>query len=204
MCCPEEIVLDPNIERDPRFLEFMKPWDGEEEPFTLIGDLHYWPNTPYAVELVSTIQSYVRHLQETRRLVIIETGIGQGYLTRRVAPMMRPEDDLYWAYEPHHPERQEIAIRDFWLKNLTACIKEYPTPEHHELAAADLVIVNTPVPWSLAEYYLWQAVRKPDSLMLTVAPVSHQELTPDVAGVGDIEVFYKMWSSLVEHEPSAG
>ena len=200
MCCPEEIQLDPNVEFDPRFMEFMKPWDGEEEPAVLSGMWHFWPNTDYFAEIVSVLQAYVRRLQDEREdLVIIETGVGQGYLTRRLAPLMRPERDLYWAYEPHHAHRQEIAIRDFWLKNLTACIKEHPTPEHHEMAAADLIIVNTPPPWCMAEYFLWQAVKQPHSMMLTTAPVGQSDsVGPGIVGVGETATFREMWTSLVE------
>lgn len=148
MCCPEDIIREHDVEPDPRYLEYMKPWDEPED-------------IPVSLEAV------VAQLQEERSdLVIIETGIGQGHITRRLAPLMRPEHDLYWCYEPDDAHRQEITIRDFWVDHLSSCIKQHPTPDHNEMGTADLVIVGSPHPWRLAERYLWEAVQRPDSAFL--------------------------------------
>lgn len=202
MCCPEDLEVNRDaIEFDPEYLDFMAPWDGQEEPNTRRDRYHYWPNTDYFAELVSVLQAHIRRLQAERTdIVVIETGVGQGYVTRRLAPLMRPENDLYWAYEPHAVIRQEISLRDFWLKNLSACIKEHPTPEHHEMAIADLVIVNSPVPWSMAEFYLWKAVTNVHSMMITTAPVFPDiEVEGSIVAQGDVDEFKAMWTAMVEH-----
>lgn len=198
-CCGDDLRADNSgIPFDERYLGFMEPWDGEEEPAIDHGSFHYWPNCEVPMEVVSFLEFFIRRSQEDRDLVVIETGVSQGYVTRRLAPLMRPERDLYWCYEPHDAVRQEISIRDFWVDNLSACIKQRPTPDYSEFASADLVISMSSLPWNMAELYLWQAVRKPDSLLITSVGDGEQT-SSSLYALGELGDFKEMWTAMFEH-----
>jgi hypothetical protein len=98
--------------------------------------------------------------------VAIETGVGQGYVTRRITKAVNPtkvrgiwtfESDLEWA--------GRIRQLAFWPENLHACIKWEPTPTPKQMSEADLVILDSLDPWRKMEILLWSEVGKENSLL---------------------------------------
>ena len=210
MCCPED-ELRPDlsgIERDPRYEEVLAPWDGEEAtPERGDDGLHYWTDWAPPVEGVVGLQAIVSLLQEKRPdgVIVMETGVGQGYLTRRLGQMMRRETDLYWCYEQDHAWRMQLSVRDQWVTNYSTCLKDYPTPTYDEYMAADLVIVDSNKPMAEAEFYMWASLGRPGSLL--VSRSSHEGSVP--LSVFGPPIFYLhgddlgyaeiAWSTTFEH-----
>lgn len=152
---------------DPVYDRLLIPWEGAGPPAIKIDGWHVWSENALEAEVVMFIDRYLRHLVRTRDdLVIVETGVGQGYTTRQLVHHLRPEHDLYWCYESDDAWRMALSVKDFWLNNLSACLKDYPMPEPREVAIADLMIVHSSKPWSYSELHLWEATSKPDSTLI--------------------------------------
>lgn len=207
MCIECDSDHRPEVIPDPAYKHLMVPWEMAGPPARMEGGWHVWSRDALEAEIVMYADRLLRHLIRTREdLIVIETGVGQGYTTRQLTQQLRPEHDLYWAYESDDGWRSSLQGMDFWLNHLSACIKDSPTPDAREMAVADLVIIDSSKPWSYSELHLWEATGKPDSILMFSGTLP--ELQVPSLNMGnpkqthvlswDLRVANHLWSTLFE------
>lgn len=152
-----------------------QPWNGDEGEVHSEG-LHTpwahprwtaWNDHAVEVEIAGFLAGLAElNHQGNKEWVAIETGVGQGYVTRRLAKAVNPalirgiwtfESDLEWS--------GRIRQLPYWLENLHMCIKWETTPTPKQMAEADLVILDSMDPWRKMEILLWSEVGKEGSLL---------------------------------------
>ena len=116
----------------------------------------------------------------THPAVVIETGVGQGFTTRRLAARLGPDEQLV-GFE-HDPElRQRLGLLPFFAspsRGLGATPS--PTPEH--FARADLTILDSEFPTRLHEFDTWLAAARPGAILVVHdAGNGHGPNTPQYA-----------------------
>lgn len=87
-----------------------------------------------------------------RPALVIETGIGQGYLTRRVLPVLAGR---YIGYESDDALRAELRRLDVW--NETAQLAAEPGPSADAMADCELAILDSDLRQRAREFDLWRA-----------------------------------------------
>ena len=153
--------------------ELLKPWDSEpglvpERRFTVWADPRWraWNEHAVEFEVALFLQHLTQALSSRRRgIVVVETGTGQGFVTRRVAEAINPERDVLWVFESDHEWRSELLGHHWFYDRFDACLKEAPTPSWEQMGAADLVILDSNDPWRLAELFLWHSCAKEGSIL---------------------------------------
>lgn len=98
-----------------------------------------------------------------RPAMIVETGIGQGYMTRRVVEAM-PPDTRYRGYDTDHDMAARAAD---WLKHRPRASADVGHPSRRVLAEADLTILDSLGKLRRAELDAWWVYAKPGALLLT-------------------------------------
>lgn len=88
--------------------------------------------------------------------LVIETGAGQGYTTRRVAEYA----EEYHVYEAMPTFRNSITGGD----NLTVATS--PTPEQQDIEQCSLLIIDSNTEYRMPELKLWNQYAPKDSLVL--------------------------------------
>ena len=215
MCseCGHQDDYIPEVQPDPYFDALLRPWEEWGPPAKAVGAWHEFSPHALEAEIIRYIDRIARHLVKTRSdLVFIETGVGQGYTTRQLVHHLRPDHDLYWAYESDHEWREALSLKDFWLVNLSACLKIYPMPEPREVAIADLMIIHSQKPWNYSEFHLWEATAKPDSILVFTGTLPPETQVPSLT-LGnpkgthvlswDIARVSQIWSNLFERKWAA-
>lgn len=96
--------------------------------------------------------------------VVMETGTGQGFVTRRVAHTLSGLGRL-WCFESDHDWRERLKGEDFFVTNLNACVKKDPTPDWIDFRTADLTILDSNDPWRKSEICLWSANAQKGALL---------------------------------------
>lgn len=94
----------------------------------------------------------------------METGTGQGFVTRRVAHILSGLGRL-WCFESDHDWREELKGKEFFVENLHACIQKDPTPDWIAFRTADLTILDSNDPYRKAEICLWSELAPKGSLL---------------------------------------
>lgn len=153
----------------------LQPWHGDE------GDTHReQEHTPWAhpgwkawndhaVEV--QVAEFLAKLAELaspnqKEWVALETGVGQGYVTRRLAKAVNPTQIRgIWTFESDLAWAGEVRQLQYWLDNLHVCIKWETTPTPKQMKDADLVILDSMDPWRKMEILLWSEVGKKGSLL---------------------------------------
>jgi len=129
------------------WIELLAPWTCEPEPvpeatFTPWAEPGWqaWNGQAVEVQIADFLGRFVDWLQPNR---VIETGVGQGFITRRYqANRTLFESDPEWRTRivPYCPVEQRVT---FWAE---------------EAAQADLTILDSNAPLRFAELWLWIAV----------------------------------------------
>ena len=99
-----------------------------------------------------------------RPAAVIETGIGRGFTTRRLAARLGPDQQLL-AFE-HDPElRGQLALLPFFASSNCA-LGATPSPTPDDFARADLTVLDSEFPDRLNEFDTWLAAARPGALVL--------------------------------------
>ena len=105
---------------------------------------------------------------ETETPTVLETGMGQGYVTRRVLAALPPAH-IYYAYEPMKVY-QDLVPADVPILVIDG------TPTGHMFKKADLVILDSDMRYRRQELENWVEYGKPGSHM--VIHDTYHSLTP--------------------------
>lgn len=148
----------------------LAPWYGtvpQPQPERLntpwaIGNWTAWNEHAVEVEVAEFLTKLTFQMGNGEPdLLVIETGTGQGFLTRalstgRQEPILCYESDAEWQNQLH-----DRGIFPFGMANLSRAL----TPDSYTMSQADLVLLDSMDPFRLAELCLWAAVGKPGSFL---------------------------------------
>jgi hypothetical protein len=151
--------------------ELLAPWTGEvpvpvserlHTPWA-IGDWHAWNEHAVEVEVANFVAQLAFRVDgdAPNGAVILETGTGQGYLTRAVASSAPLASILVYESDPEW--RLKLIEREHVRH--PAVLSYAATPDSHTMSTADLVLLDSMDPFRLAELCLWAAVAKPGSIL---------------------------------------
>jgi hypothetical protein len=106
---------------------------------------------------------------------LIETGVGQGYMTRRLAEGL-PEGSQMRCYESDHEWREALGGLDFWTDAIS--LSGDPTPASDQMALCELLVADSTYRFRKAEIELWWKFAPAGSYLLIhdVSP-NHNEAT---------------------------
>ena len=108
---------------------------------------------------------------------VIETGVGQGYTTRRLAAALAPGAMLK-GFESGAPWRKQLAGLDFFDGENVVLAAE-PTPTDDDLAAVDLFVADSGQKHRPEEIRRWAGLAKPGGLIVVHDTGNgHPEWTP--------------------------
>ena len=92
--------------------------------------------------------------------LILETGVGQGYMTRAIAMMLR-DDQLLIAYESSDLWREEMWSLPFWTDSQgRAQLSHNPTPLDGDVEIADLCVMDSDWEIRFGEMERWHDLAK--------------------------------------------
>ena len=111
---------------------------------------HSWNNMSPEVELCELVVSLI---VAARPKWIIETGTGQGFLTRRIGAVLRGEQSLT-CFESDPMWRKALTLLPFF-DGEHRVISPNDSPNTAELATADLTFLDADFPYRLPEITRW-------------------------------------------------
>jgi hypothetical protein len=114
-----------------------------------------WNEWSVEVEVADFLPSLIDTLQVEK---VIETGCGQGYVTRRIDG----HADVT-TFETDQVLREKLQALDLWHDRLT--LDDAATPTVEQVAEADLMIVDSDTQVRINEVRLWAKHGKPDSYL---------------------------------------
>ncbi len=121
-----------------------------------------WNGMSPELEICQFVVSLVRALRPQR---LVETGVGQGFLTRRVEEALN-EPQRFTCFESDGTWRAALASLTFFNSSVcTLSARESPSDE--ELRTADLCILDSDFPYRLVEIERWWRVA-PEGAVLFV------------------------------------
>jgi predicted O-methyltransferase YrrM len=111
---------------------------------------HSWNDMSPESELCDALVSLVVAFRPTR---IIETGTGQGFLTRRIAAVLRGDQALT-CFDSDPAWRRALASLQFFDGH-KCVISPHDSPDNLDFAAADLTCLDADFPYRLLEIQRW-------------------------------------------------
>lgn len=152
-----------------------QPWENNEgevhperdwTPWAHPGWLS-WNGHAVEVQVADFLASLARESSaDNDEWVCLETGVGQGYVTRRIVSAVNPAKIRgIWTFESDPEWAGRIRQLPFWPDNLHSCIKWEITPTPKQMQQADLVILDSLKPWRQIEMMMWSEVGKEGSLL---------------------------------------
>lgn len=137
----------------------------DETEFTPWADKGWLSHNGQSPEIA--VCDYVRHLVRMMQpQIVIETGVGQGYMTRTIAIALQGEGHLF-AFESDDDWRLMISQQDFWFdRRKVATLSPYFTPPVELVAVADLMIIDSDFSVRFNEIVLWDDYAKPGAVAL--------------------------------------
>lgn len=153
-----------------------QPWNGSEEPLYPERKYTPWAHPGWLSWNQHAVESQVAFFlaELTARIadevgkdfVALETGVGQGYVTRRLASAVNPALVRgIWTFESELEWSGRIRQLPFWPANLHMCIKWERTPSPTQMSEAHLVILDSNDPWRAIELLLWTQVAPHNSVL---------------------------------------
>lgn len=140
-------------------------WTHEPDPvpektFTPWADdtWHAWNMWSAETEFCDQTANLIAELEPK---LVVETGVGQGFLTRRI---LARHDGSYIGYEKENNWRE--AIRPYWPDNPRFVLSDQPTPTVDIIRQADLLILDTEWVTRVNEFMLWLEHGKPGSHLI--------------------------------------
>jgi hypothetical protein len=122
---------------------------------------HSWNGMSPEYEFCEFAASVVRM---AKPLFVIETGVGQGYTTRRLAAALAPGATLK-GFESSPAWRKQLAALDFF-DGETVVLAAEPTPTDDDLGAVDLFIADSGQKLRPDEITRWADLAKPGALIM--------------------------------------
>lgn len=115
------------------------------------------------IAVVDFIRNLVRMMVPA---VTVETGVGQGYMTRTIASALERRGKLV-AFESDDDWRAMIASQFFWTdRRAVATLSPLFTPPAELLAVADLCVIDSDFSVRFDEIVLWHTWAKEGALAL--------------------------------------
>ncbi len=167
----------------------------DETEFTPDAEPHWlaWNGQSPEVHVVE----FVCHLVGMMRpALIVETGVGQGYMTRAITAIIDSSQKLL-AYESNDNWRQTMWSLPFWQDNrFIATLSGDPTPADVIVAEADLCVFDSDFEYRFTEVEMWHYIAKPGAVCLIHDTADrpdtiHQSLRDFITGLGMTGVFLK-------------
>jgi hypothetical protein len=103
-------------------------------------------------------------VRATRPRVVMETGTGRGFMARRLAAALGP-DQLLVSFEPDDALRGGLAGLPFF-QDAAHRLAPQPTPNEVELGRADLTVLDSEPALRLQELELWARFARPGAVVL--------------------------------------
>lgn len=124
---------------------------------------HSWNGQSPEKEVCAFVQSLCVMMQPR---LVIETGVGQGYMTRTLAPVLGDHQMLI-AYESDDEWRAAMWNLSFWREQHGRVqLSHNPTPLEGDMAAADLCILDSEFKIRFDEIQSWNENAKPGAVAL--------------------------------------
>ncbi len=125
--------------------------------------------------------------------LVIETGVGQGYMTRTVAVALEGVGQLA-AFESDDDWRNMMSQHHFWTDYRNVTLSPLFTPPAELLSIADLTILDSDFPERYDEIVLWHGCAKDRAAALIhdtqdVEGTSHQTMRELIQELGMTGVF---------------
>jgi hypothetical protein len=145
-------------------------WHHQQEPvdeqqFTPWADEGWasWNGQSPELAVCNFVQTLIG-MMEPR--TIVETGVGQGYMTRAIGGMLN-ENQTLLAYESSGHWRTTMWTLPFWTENrFNVALSPDPTPDIDALARADLCVFDSDFVYRFQEIELWNIHAKPGAVAL--------------------------------------
>ena len=116
-------------------------------------------------------------VQMVKPAFVIETGVGQGFITRRIAAALPPGSVLK-AFESNRAWRARLASLPFF-DGLTKVLADGPTPSDDELASADLFVADSARRFRPDEIARWaERAKKGSYIVVHDTGNGHPDWTP--------------------------
>lgn len=129
-----------------------------------------WNEWSVEVEVADFLPALIDLIGAVR---VIETGCGQGYVTRRIAGHAN-----ILTFETDADLHERISRLDVWDSELE--LADHPTPTEEEVAEADLMICDSDVRFRVDEIRRWVEHGKPGSYLWTHDTAKHHGWLPAV------------------------
>lgn len=146
----------------------MRAWEREptprgEERWTAGGEgWRAWTGKGAEVEFCELVGALTAII---RPAVVIETGVGVGYTTRRIIPQL-PAGGHLFGYESDPAFRAALQAVPAVAGDARVTIADQPSPDAATIADADLVILDSVTGRRLAEFDRWVSAGKPGSVLI--------------------------------------
>jgi hypothetical protein len=99
-----------------------------------------------------------------RPALVIETGVGHGFVTRRIAQQLGPGQQLI-SFEGRPALRRQLERLPFFASP-DHVLGTTPSPSHDDFSRADLTVLDSEFPLRLDEMDLWIAAARPGAVLL--------------------------------------
>ena len=148
----ERVVDPPGITtvKTSQWLEEPEPADETKYTPWAESGWHSWNGMSPEVEVCEFIAMLVRTLGPTN---VVETGVGQGFVTRRIAAHLR-DDALLIGFESDASWRAGIASVPLF-DGSRCSLSEDETPSDEQLGRAELCVLDSELPHRLSEIGRW-------------------------------------------------
>jgi hypothetical protein len=98
--------------------------------------------------------------------LVIETGTGAGFTSRRVAEALKLTRGTLTCWESDQYIRERLGTLPFFSDDGPAMLADAPTPLAEEFAEASLVILDSDLEYRFREIKLYGEVARPGSILL--------------------------------------
>ncbi len=120
-----------------------------------------WNDMSPELEFCEFVGALMRLLQPAQ---VIETGVGQGFVTRRIAAWLGPDQQLL-AFEDDVEIRCQLKRLPFFAA-VNCSLGASPSPTVEDFARADLTVLDSEVPARLEELDRWIAAAPPGAVLI--------------------------------------
>ncbi len=138
----------------------------DEQTFTPWADKGWLAHNGQSPEIAvcDFVSSLVRMMQPK---VVIETGVGQGYVTRVIASALEGRGGHLFAFESDDWWREMMVGQYFWVeRKQVATLSQLVTPPVELIVAADLAVIDSDFDFRFAEIEWWNEYAKPGAVAL--------------------------------------
>jgi predicted O-methyltransferase YrrM len=152
---PDRTVTVNAWQGEPELHEERSRWHPEAPAW------HSWNQMSPEHEFCEFVAALVRMIKPR---VVIETGVGQGYTTRRIVAALGPGATLM-GFESDPAWRDVLSGLDFFDGEVAKLAGE-PTPADDDLATVDLFVADSAQKYRSDEVSRWAELAKPGSLIV--------------------------------------